>query len=526
MKDLPKLLALVAVMALLHLSAAVTAPMLSGEAYYWLWGRYLAPGYFDHPPMVAVMASLFFGWIDGSPLAARSSSIVLAALTVFVVYALARAIYPEGRTAWRSALLLAVIPIFHAAGFLIQPDTSLIFFMSLTWLFFWKASRPGSGWLFWLLSGVTAGCALLTKFHAWVLLPPLYLFLLLTPAGRQRLKSPAPWVAIVVALIVLSPNLFWNARHDWLNYTYQWRRSDLPESRFEIENVLIYGLGPLLTLSPVVYGLMLGGIWKGVRRWLDGRDERALFLLCAGLPLPLFLGLLSFVVTISLHWPSSGYIPLLILTVALIEQGVFNRAGLYRAALISAFALLALGHLALHSVDRIPPGLHAPFRSDEINTTRLKAEWKGWPKIGAMTRDMLEEANEDAPTVLMAPDWHLASSIAFYSERPTEVFAFNEFDAHNYKLWMRQRNNLKGMNAIVFFQKSDPYEEHSRMWKKVDKYVREIRPLFEKVRHRASIIVYADGSVERYWGVETDPPRYRELIVVEGYGFKGRLLEE
>lgn len=526
MKDLPKLLALIAVMAALQLAATLTAPMLAGEAYYWLWGKHLAPGYFDHPPMVAVVAALFFGWIDGSPLAARSSSLVLAAVTLGVIYALARAVYPEGRTAWRATLLFAVIPLFHAAGFLIQPDTSLIFFMSLTWLFFWKASRPGSGWLFWILSGVTAGCALLTKFHAWVLLPPLYLFLLLTPAGRQRLKSPAPWVAILVALAVLSPNLVWNARHDWLNYTYQWRRSDIPESRFEIENVLIYILGPALTLSPVVYAMILGGVWKGFRQWLEERDERAIFLLCAGLPLPVFLGLLSFVVTISLHWPSSGYIPLLILTVGLIDRGAFTKTGLYRAALISAIALTGLGHLGLHTIDRIPPGLRSPFRGDMINTTRLKAEWKGWPEIGAMARELLEEANKTHPTVLMAPDWHLASSIAFYSERPTEVFAYNEFDAHNYKLWMRDRDNLKGMNAVILIQKSDPYEEHSRMWKKVDKYVREVSPLFEEVEHQASIIVYEDGSVERYWGVDVSRPRYRELIVIEGRGFKGELRDE
>lgn len=525
MKDLSKLFVLVVVVATLHLAAAVTAPMLAGEAYYWLWGKYPASGYFDHPPMVAVAAALCFGWVDGSPLAARSSSLLLAGLTIPVIYAIARSLYPEGRTAWRSALLFAAIPLFHAAGMLIQPDTSLIFFMSLTWFFFWKASRPGSGWSFWLLSGVTAGCALLTKFHAWVLLPPLYLFLLLTPGGRERLKSPAPWAAIVVALIVLSPNLVWNAQHDWLNYTYQWRRSDLPESRFDIENVLIYVLGPSLTLSPVVYALMLGGVWKGIREWLQERDERTLFLLCAGLPLPLFLGLLSFVVTISLHWPSSGYIPLIILTVAYLERGGFMRIG-YRAAVASAVGLTALGHVAIHTVELIPAGLHAPIRPDDINTTRLKAEWHGWPEIGALTRNMLEEANQTAPTVLMAPDWHLASSIAFYSKLPKEVFVYNEFDAHNYKLWMRERDNLKGMNAIILIQKSDPYEKHSRMWKKVDKYVREVSPLFEEVQHQASIIVYTDGAVERYWGVDTSRPRYRELIVIEGRGFRGQLREE
>ncbi len=526
MKDRSKLFVLISSVALLQVSAILTAPMMAGEAYYWLWGKYLAPGYVDHPPMVAVVAALSFGWINGCVLAARSSSLVLAALTLGVIYLLASAIYPGGRTAWRSTLLFAFIPLYHASGMLIQPDTALLFFMSLTWLVFWKASRPDGSILFWILSGIAAGCALLTKFHAWVLLPPLYLFLFLTPNGRERLKTLGPWIALAVAFAVLSPNLIWNAKHDWLNYTYQWRRSDLGESTFEAENVFIYLLGPLLTLSPIAYVLMLGGIGKGALQWLRERDERALFLLCAGIPLPLFLGLLSFVVTISLHWPSAGYVPLLILAVALVEQGVFGSNRLYRWALIGAIVFTASAHLVLHTVNLIPSGLRSPVRGDMINTTRFKAEWNAWPEIGAMAREILDEANETAPTVMMARDWHLASSLAFYSERPTDTFVYFDYDAHNFRLWMQERDNLEGMNAVVLINKSDVNQRHARMIKKVDKYIRELEPLFEDVTYEASIVAYTDGSVERYWGVDMSRPRYRELLVLKCKGFKGRLLED
>ena len=35
---------------------AAATPLAPDEAYYWVWSRALAPGYLDHPPMVA-------GWI-------------------------------------------------------------------------------------------------------------------------------------------------------------------------------------------------------------------------------------------------------------------------------------------------------------------------------------------------------------------------------------------------------------------------------------------------------------------------------
>lgn len=525
MRDSTRLTILVAITTALHILAAITAPMLAGEAYYWLWGKHLAAGYFDHPPMVGLLAFLSFGWINGSPLAARSSSIILSAILPLVIYALARSMYPDGKTPWRCALLFSIVPLFHAGGVMIQPDTGLIFFASLTWLCFWRAYSAGRTPVWWCLSGVCAGLTLLCKFHAWVLLPPLYLFLLLTPKGREVLKTPWPWIAIVIAIIVLSPNLIWNARRDWINYTYQWRRSDLPKSHFEIENVLIYLLGPALSLTPLVYWLLLRGAGRGFRLWLRERDDRALFLLCAGLPLPVFLGILSFAVTISLHWPSSGYIPLLILGIALVERDALVGPRVWRATIWVCVGAVALAHLAIQFINYIPAGIRSPVWGDMVNSDRLKAEWTGWPEIGKTARELLDEANESNKTVLMAPDWHLASSIAFYSERPEQCFAFVDFDAHNFKMWMNEEGGIKNVDAIVFFQKSDPYKQHSRPGKKYDKYLRELDPLFHGVKPLPSLILYADGSAERYWGVDVTRPRYREMLIFHGSRFRGNLIE-
>ena len=39
----------------LRLLAAAWTPLTFDEAYYWLWSRHLAFGYYDHPPMVALL---------------------------------------------------------------------------------------------------------------------------------------------------------------------------------------------------------------------------------------------------------------------------------------------------------------------------------------------------------------------------------------------------------------------------------------------------------------------------------------
>src|SRR6185503_13915419 len=43
------------VLVLLRLVAAWATPLAIDEAYYWMWSKHLAGGYYDHPPMVALL---------------------------------------------------------------------------------------------------------------------------------------------------------------------------------------------------------------------------------------------------------------------------------------------------------------------------------------------------------------------------------------------------------------------------------------------------------------------------------------
>ncbi|HEY0422416.1 MAG TPA: hypothetical protein VGC82_03740, partial [Rhodopila sp.] len=52
--ELRGLAAAIAVVTLIRLVMAAIVPLAPDEAYYWIWSRALAPGYLDHPPMVAL----------------------------------------------------------------------------------------------------------------------------------------------------------------------------------------------------------------------------------------------------------------------------------------------------------------------------------------------------------------------------------------------------------------------------------------------------------------------------------------
>jgi len=68
------ILALVA----LRLVAAAFTPLTFDEAYYWMWSKHLAGGYYDHPPMVAFVIRLGTMTAGDTELGVRLASILLA----------------------------------------------------------------------------------------------------------------------------------------------------------------------------------------------------------------------------------------------------------------------------------------------------------------------------------------------------------------------------------------------------------------------------------------------------------------
>src|ERR1700744_485299 len=92
-------------LTLVRLGVAAVAPLVPDEAYYWVWSHALAPGYLDHPPMVAL-------WIRAGTCMAGQTALgvrLLGPLGTLVASALlwdaGRVLFPD-RNAGRVGVLL------------------------------------------------------------------------------------------------------------------------------------------------------------------------------------------------------------------------------------------------------------------------------------------------------------------------------------------------------------------------------------------------------------------------------------
>jgi len=129
----------------------------------------------------------------------------------------------------------------------------------------------------WLAAGLFGGLSLLSKFTAVMFAPAIAAFMLV-PGWRMRwLKSPYPYAAVAIALIVFLPVLIWNAQHDWASFRFQLVRATATHE-ISLRTVgdyigLQFGLVGFVLLPVVLSGLTLTA-----RRGYLGREPVAILL--------------------------------------------------------------------------------------------------------------------------------------------------------------------------------------------------------------------------------------------------------
>ena len=163
-----------------RLLVAAATPLAPDEAYYWVWSRALAPGFPDHPPMVALWMRAGTGLAgEGAlgvrllaPLAAASGSVLLARAGADLL--------GDRRRGVRAAVMLNATLLFGAGAVTMTPDTPLLFFWTATLWALGRLLATGRG-KWWLVAGAAVGLALDSKYTAGLLLPAILLWV----AGRS-----------------------------------------------------------------------------------------------------------------------------------------------------------------------------------------------------------------------------------------------------------------------------------------------------------------------------------------------------
>lgn len=164
--------------------------------------------YLRHPPLSSWLSGLasqagpfryaalyFFSWILSSG----------AFLTIGIF--LARKISPlVGMVALLSGLMS---PFATYISLNLNHNITLMFFTAACLFAIWNAFEKND-LQSWLIAGLITGLTFWAKYAILLMVGPLGLFMFVQPDLRRKLATPGPWLALVVALVVASPQFYHN----------------------------------------------------------------------------------------------------------------------------------------------------------------------------------------------------------------------------------------------------------------------------------------------------------------------------
>lgn len=249
------LLAVSVIFLAAHLGIAASVPLFDDEAYYALWARDLAFGYYDHPPMIAYMIRAGTSLVGETALGIRLLPVLCFAISGYLVGEIARRMPDRGAGVPVLAMTLYNLGLLvFALGSFATPDAPSTLFWTAT---LWAAlrttdapmeTRPAILW--WACAGLFLGLGVLSKFTNAFLAFGLLAYLLSSPKRRVYLLTRLPYVAMAAALVPLLPYLIWNLQSDWLGLERQGAR--LAASGYSLRHLGEYAALILLAPTPLV----------------------------------------------------------------------------------------------------------------------------------------------------------------------------------------------------------------------------------------------------------------------------------
>ncbi len=412
---LPLLLLLLAMVAL-RIWVAAKMDFETDEAYYWLWSRRLAASYFDHPPMVAYFIRLGTSLFGDTILGIRSMAIVAMSFASVLVYALAVILFAERRTGLLAVLWFNMMP--HTAFFsiIMYPDTPALLFWVLSCVglaLVWKSGR--GEW--WYIVGAAMGLLLLSKYTGFFLLFGIVTWVLLSPETRLWLTRREPYFAGVIALILFSPVIVWNAEHDWASFAKQFGRALEMSSDGGLANAGAFVGIQAAFVSPLIFVWAIGGLGVALWRGLRWQKPNWALLALASAPMLLYFLVHALSAEVLPQWPSAAYPAAVIAAVAAFAaQAQTRRYGpVFRYCFEAAPWVGLVFTLVMCAAMVMRPAL-VPTARDPLS------RFDGWAELALQTRAVADARHAG---YIATSDYGTDSTLAFYL-RDVPVFQTSE----------------------------------------------------------------------------------------------------
>jgi 4-amino-4-deoxy-L-arabinose transferase-like glycosyltransferase len=376
---------IVAAITLVRIVVLLATPLqlYPDEAQYWWWAQNLDWGYFSKPPLIAWIVWLTTR-VSDAEWAIRIASPLLHAGTALVLYGIGRQAF-DARVGLWSALAYATLPGISYSSGLISTDVPLLFCWAVALYAFLRA-RNESAWRWPLLCGVALGVGLLAKYAMLYLLLGAVVAALLEPRSRRLVFSVRGALILALGLLILSPNVVWNAAHGWPTLAHTEANANWSHARYSLSNAAAFIIGQFGVFGPLMMAGWIGALWRLWRSDHMG-DGNSLVLAAFSAPVLILITVQSFISEANANWAAPAYIAAVPLAVATLLRWWHARA-LWISLAIGCVAMLALWIAA------VDPAVAGRVGQGDALKRQL-----GWRKLGEAVAEQSRHESYDAIAV-------------------------------------------------------------------------------------------------------------------------------
>ena len=330
---------ILAAVIIIKLILAYYVPIVSDEAYFWVWGQHWDLNYYDHPPMTGWLMALFSG-LGRHIFWYRLISVISGFIVAWGIYHLVRHGFDRPDKARLVCLTFVVSPL-HVLFVIVTTDTPVFLFVFLAGMaFFYGLRRNRNAWM--VLAGAFWGMAAISKYFA-VLLAVAFVVALVLQRRPRSAAIKSLLLIIAGSLPFLLVHLYGSYTNCWTNYMFNVINRNQDVS-WKLSMFLMFILFQIYLATPwALYYLVRHArtVLAEIKRQVN------IFGLLWGIPLILF-GIIAFHDT-GLHW-TIAYFPFLALVMVPLHRKVLNRVVVF-SALFSLLHVIPMGVLLILPVE-------------------------------------------------------------------------------------------------------------------------------------------------------------------------------
>ncbi|HXA37256.1 MAG TPA: glycosyltransferase family 39 protein [Steroidobacteraceae bacterium] len=504
--------ALIAYALILRLVYLGSVELLPEEAYYWNYSRHLDFGYLDHPPMVAWLIKLGTTVFGQSAFGVRAGALGCGVIASVYTYRLTRNLFSE--TSAAAAVLLAqALPFFFLSGLLMTPDSPLTAAWAASLYYLERALLAGSRAAWWR-AGAALGIGAISKYSIGLLAPVTLAFMLWDRPSRDWWRRFEPYGAGMLALVIFSPVIIWNAQHEWASFVFQTSRRLAETSRFALHKLLASAVILITPTGVLAVAAAFTGTRPADLNEDNGAARRWRFIgLAVLLPLAVF-AVFSLRHEVKLDWTGAPWTAALpVMGAGMVAAGTkLNRfrAWIRVAWMPTLVTMLMIYGAGLHYLMLGIPGIGYSKHIELI-----PVGWRDFSRQIEQTAAAIRTETNREPLIVGMDRYAIASELAFYgtertkSEVPTSSMHLFEGLGLMYERWAPPAAAEGRILLLVGWDPKDltgrAIEPHAERWGPIEEQVlmrdgRLVRRYYYRVAYNYHAARHPETARADIWG--------------------------